>query len=189
MKKILPLLMLVLLTLIGCANREDTQEAVNHDVLRLHVVANSDSDEDQQVKLAVRDAVLLYMEDIHPADAQQAYGAVANDLDALTRVAQDVLQEQGLAYDAKMEIGQFDFPAKTYQDITYPAGKYDALRVVLGEGKGQNWWCVMFPPLCFLDVTITPEQTEKPEMEGMLDSEITIEYESIFEKWWHEWFG
>lgn len=120
---------------------------------RLHVIANSDGRADQRVKLRVRDAVLAYCETamLDCNNKQQALAFMKSHEADLQQVAQETLREEGYSYGAKVTIGEDDFPTKTYGTVTYPQGRYDALRIVLGEGSGQNWWCVMFPPLCIVN--------------------------------------
>lgn len=124
---------------------------IRNSVLRMHVIANSDSTEDQAVKLKVRDAVLeagknLFDGSLTAADAETV---LESDKQALQSAAETVLRENGFSYDVRVEIGKDFFNTRTYDDkVTLPAGEYEAVRVILGEGKGQNWWCVMFPPLC-----------------------------------------
>lgn len=123
-------------------------------VFRLHVIANSDSAEDQAVKLRVRDAVLAY-ERARMADASTAEEArqrMMEDGAGLLATVEQTLRTAGMEYGAYLETGIFPFPERVYGDAIYPAGDYSALRIVLGAGKGQNWWCVMFPPLCILEL-------------------------------------
>lgn len=125
----------------------------NENILRLHVIANSDSAADQEVKLAVRDAILTCEADLaNCADSREAKAALMADGDALLSAVEETLRANGMTYGAQLMIGVYDFPDKLYGDTLYPAGRYEALRVVLGEGKGHNWWCVMFPPLCILEL-------------------------------------
>ncbi len=123
-------------------------------VFRLHVIANSDSEEDQAVKLRVRDAVLAYerarMADV--STAEEARQRLMEDGAGLLATVEQTLRAAGMEYGAYLETGIFSFPERVYGDAIYPAGDYSALRIVLGAGKGQNWWCVMFPPLCILEL-------------------------------------
>lgn len=133
-------------------------------LVRIHVVGNSDSKEDQRIKLAVRDRII---EDISPAmngasSADEAEGIIRRNLDAIARAAAEVVREWGGSYGAMAEIGRFSFPPRVYGQLALPAGEYRALRVVLGEGRGGNWWCVMFPPLCLADVTGAKGPAEGP---------------------------
>ncbi len=125
----------------------------SRDVVRLHVIANSDTQYDQMIKLKVRDAILAYMA---PKLRNATTGAAANAVIAENRreieeVARRVVLLSGVAYPVQAEIGQFDFPVRVYGESVYPAGKYNAVRVLLGKAEGSNWWCVLFPPLCFID--------------------------------------
>lgn len=124
---------------------------IRQDVLRMHVIANSDSAEDQAVKLKVRDAVLEAGEDLFDGTltAEGAEQVLDSDIERLQNAAQTVLTEKGFDYGVRVEIGKDYFNTRTYDgEVTLPAGEYEAVRVILGEGKGQNWWCVMFPPMC-----------------------------------------
>ena len=130
------------------------QDDIYNEVFRLHVIANSDSQEDQAVKLRVRDAVIAYertrMEDA--GDAAQARSRLMEDGAGLLNAVEEVLCDHGMEYGASLQVGTFAFPEREYGNAVYPAGEYAALRVILGEGRGQNWWCVMFPPLCILEL-------------------------------------
>ena len=133
------------------------QEAMLHhdgapEVLRLHILANSDSEEDQRVKLLVRDALI---KEFAPAGSlQEAEEVLLSEGGGVLETVKRVLREQGCAYGAQLRFGVMDFPDKTYGDTTYPAGEYEALRVELGNAEGQNWWCVLFPPLCLVDIGV-----------------------------------
>lgn len=125
-------------------------DRVRGEVLRLHVLANSDSAEDQNIKLLVRDRLLevggaLFAQ---ASGAQEAARIAAQLQTELTAAADAVLAEHGCDYRACVEVSKSLFPERTYEDITLPAGVYMAVRVLLGEAQGRNWWCVLFPPLC-----------------------------------------
>lgn len=123
------------------------------EVLRLHVLAHSDSAFDQAVKLQVRDAI-LQTGGAHMRAARNGADAAAlamEDAAALLAAARAVLQAQGCTYGVRLCMGTYPFPARRYGESVYPAGDYRALRVVLGDGAGANWWCVLFPPLCILE--------------------------------------
>ena len=124
------------------------------EIVRLHVIANSDSDTDQELKLKVRDAVLDVSEKIiKTKDGAEAAEIISENIEIIKQQAKNTVLENGFDYDVKVVCGVFDFPAKSYQNITLPKGKYRAVRVIIGDGAGRNWWCVMFPPLCFTDKT------------------------------------
>ena len=151
--------------------RLDAERAALADkVVRLHVLANSDSGEDQALKLQVRDAVLSAADGlIAPGGSlEEAEAAIVEALPALAAAGAQVVGQEGYSYPvtASLEHNVW-FPTKTYTDFALPAGEYTALRVVIGEGGGQNWWCVVFPPLCLGSVTETAAETA---LEGGLDS-------------------
>lgn len=147
---------------------------ISKNVFRLHVIANSDSKEDQDLKYKVRDELIKYMKSISSniSTKDEAINLANNNLDVFHAIASRVIKENGFDYPVKIEIGNFDFPTKTYGDISLPAGFYDALKVEIGEAKGRNWWCVMFPSLCFIDVSngIVPEES-KENLQSNLDFE------------------
>lgn len=150
----------VLVAMIGgmWLNREQSQLASR--VIRLHVIANSDSPLDQELKLAVRDQVLARAEAVYPSGAtlEQARQALEGQLEALAAAGQAVLEERGCSDKVTATLTQCWFPTKEYNGFSLPAGNYTALRLVIGEGKGQNWWCVAFPPLCLGAASETVEQ-------------------------------
>lgn len=119
-------------------------------VIRLHVLANSDSQEDQALKLAVRDRVLERAQGLYPQGTtlEQARAILEENLDALAAAGQQVVDEAGQDYAVTARLEECWFPTKEYESFALPAGEYTALRVVIGAGEGQNWWCVAFPPLC-----------------------------------------
>ena len=121
--------------------------------LRLHVLANSDSAYDQQVKLALRDYVIELLADdmAEMENKTAAMDMIQERQEELTLACNAFLAENGLPYTAELRLERTDFPEITYDNAVFAAGEYDALRIVLGEGKGHNWWCVLFPPLCFID--------------------------------------
>ena len=142
--------------------RLQAEQAYNlHNLIRLHVVANSDQPADQEVKLEVRDAILGASEDLFAAKVpDDAIGLVKANLSLFQRVAENVLVANGYDYAVGAEFGTFSFPERAYGPLVLPAGDYQALRIVLGEGKGANWWCILFPPLCYLDVVAGSRQTQ-----------------------------
>lgn len=147
---------------------------ISKNVFRLHVIANSNSEEDQDLKYKVRDELIKYMKSISSniSTKDEAINLVNNNLDTFQAIASNVIIENGFDYPVKIEVGNFDFPTKTYGDISLPTGFYDALKVEIGEAQGRNWWCVMFPSLCFVDVSngIVPEES-KENLQSNLDYE------------------
>lgn len=151
---------------------------ISESVFRLHVIANSDTAEDQALKLKVRDAVLSYMNSIaKDATNKEEAIKIANDhMDEFKQIALDTIHENGYNYSVTIKIGNFSFPTKTYGDISLPSGYYDALRIEIGEADGKNWWCVMFPPLCFVDVSsgIVPEESKETMKNDLGQEEFTL---------------
>ena len=123
---------------------------LENDVFRLHILANSDSDEDQALKLKVRDRVLSYTEELfaRAKTKEEAETLVKDNLQSIADVAANEVVKQGYSYPVKAEITNMFFTTRHYDSYTLPAGNYDALRLTIGEGDGHNWWCVMFPALC-----------------------------------------
>ena len=151
------------------------QAALADKVVRLHVLANSDTQEDQALKLAVRDAVLAATDGVVPpgAELEEAEQALTQALPAIADAGARVVGEQGYSYPVTASL-EHDvwFPTKEYTDFAFPAGEYTALRVTIGEGGGRNWWCVVFPPLCLGSVT---ETTAETALEGGLeDREVSL---------------
>ena len=143
-------------------------------VFRLHVIANSDSDKDQNLKLKVRDSLLNYMNNLcsNCSTKEEAISLAQEHQDDFQKIAEQTILENGYNYSVKININNFYFPTKNYGDISLPAGYYDALRVEIGEAKGQNWWCVMFPSLCFIDVSSgVVDENAKDNLEQNLDEE------------------
>ena len=174
------LILLSLFILISAISYVDAvSNNIADSVFRLHVIANSNSKEDQELKLKVRDELLSYMNIISKdSTSKKEAMQIANEhKEEFTQIAEKVIKENGYNYTVNVQIGKADFPTKYYGDITLPAGTYDALKVQIGEAKGQNWWCVMFPPLCFVDVStgIVPDNS-KQELKQSLDDE---EYDLI----------
>lgn len=163
------------------AYSDNVQNDLQDNLIRLHIIADSDSDADQAVKLKVRDAVLKSVGDrLSLGDREECKEEIINNLGKIEEIADDVLRENGFNYTAHAEYGKFPFPEKTYKSMTLPAGEYYGVRVVLGSGGGHNWWCVMYPPLCFKEgeeVTLSRE-SEKILRES-LDSDT---YEIITQK-------
>lgn len=119
-------------------------------LIRLHVLAESDGEEDQAVKLLVRDAILKECGDLfaETSTTEEALAGIEAAASRMEAVANRVLEEQGVPYTAKAVFGREQYPACEYDGVTFPAGEYYSLRILLGEGEGKNWWCCLFPPLC-----------------------------------------
>lgn len=145
----------ILLSIIFCAvitmcGFSKECENVRGDVFRLHILANSDSREDQELKLKVRDSLLEVSEDIFSAvlSREQAMEKARENMEMLQSAAEKTIAENGYTYEVEIEIGESEFDTRYYEDFTLPAGTYQALKVKIGNAEGKNWWCVMFPQLC-----------------------------------------
>ncbi|WP_425060786.1 hypothetical protein SCACP_15350 [Sporomusa carbonis] len=146
------------------------------DYVRLHILANSDSVEDQQIKLKVRDAVVAYLtpyvKDV--SDAETAKNIIAGHRDDIILIARETLAANGADYPVTVQMGTFEFPVRSYGSLVLPAGDYQAVRILLGKAAGQNWWCVLFPPLCFIEGTNTALAPVSATKEGAAERSETI---------------
>ena len=147
-------------------------------VFRLHVIANSNSIEDQKLKYTVRDNVIQYMETLcnNSNSKEETIDIVSNHLQDFTDIANNTITENGFSYNATVSLGNFEFPTKTYGDISFPSGYYDALKIQLGNATGKNWWCVLYPSLCFIDVTsgIVPDNSKENLKENLNEEEYKL---------------
>lgn len=154
-------------------------------VFRLHVIANSNSTEDQNLKYLVRDALIKYMNSIceNISSKEDAINLAYENKDKFYNIAKKVIEDNGFNYDINIDIGNFSFPTKTYGDIALPAGFYDALKVEIGSSSGQNWWCVMFPSLCFVDMSegVVPEESKENLQDNMEEENYNLISSNTFE--------
>lgn len=136
--------------IVGCVCFENDCEDIRQSLLRLHVIASGDTKEEQELKLKVRDAILekgaaVFSQNDSLSDAESK---IEDNLSLLKQTAENTIRENGYTYSATVELTKSYFPTRQYENITLPAGSYNAVKVIIGEGEGQNWWCVMFPPMC-----------------------------------------
>ncbi len=193
----LSLLMGFLLTVLVISHIEaherqvllSTQESLATEVLRFHVIANSNTENDQEVKLEVKEAVIEYMkEHLSPkSSVMETKVWVENNLTQIEDVSREVLREFGMDQVVVAELEDTHFPKKVYGDVSFPEGKYEALRVEIGKAEGENWWCCLYPNLCFVDATYGVVSDEgKEQLQTVLTEE---EYELITEERIEiEWF-
>ncbi len=175
------------------------EEAVYDNVLRLHVLANSDSGEDQALKLLVRDAVLEYaaprLEGCRSRD--EAETAVRDMMDVLVEVAEKTVTARGFDYGVTITLDTEEYPTRTYDSLCFPSGEYLSLRVCIGEAAGKNWWCVLFPPLCnsmanvksrseaeseFVSVGFTPDQYKIITQTDKVTYRVRFKFLEVFEE-------
>lgn len=158
---------------------KDMQQRISDNILRFHILANSDDDEDQAIKLVIRDAIMSYLaDDLSQSDSlETSKQLVSQQLDDITALADQILQENGYDITANSRLTYLYFPEITYGDMTVPAGYYTALQVRLGEAAGHNWWCVMYPMLCFVDEAAKPTDDLENLMHDILTED---EYNTVF---------
>lgn len=181
--QLLPILILTPFLLLASA-RTASQEAmaarIAPDILRFHVLAESNSSKDQSLKLGVRDILLHHIRNHAPQDADKPQLAcwIMQHEKSLTQTAENWLSSQGCPSPVTLTLTRDYFPRKTYGNASFPCGTYDAVRVTIGNGKGRNWWCVLYPSLCFVSDTaaVVPDSSKK-ELAGLLAEE---DYESLF---------
>ena len=148
--------------------------AISDEVLRFHVRANSDSEEDQELKMKVKETVLNELKPLlkEASSPEETIEIIEENMELIKQVSQDVIYENGMSYGVDAYFATEVFPMKQYLDYIFPSGEYDALRIDIGEAKGKNWWCVMFPPLCFVDATHAVVGAEQEEtLQYMLTEE------------------
>lgn len=171
---IISILLILYILVYSISYANSTISNLSNNLFRLHVIANSDSEEDQILKYEVRDNLISYMNciGVNAKTKQETISLANSHIKDLYNVAQNTIKEKGYNYKVKISIGYFPFPTKIYGDISLPAGYYDALKVEIGESKGKNWWCVMFPSLCFVDMSngFVPEESKK-ELQNSLSTE------------------
>ena len=166
----------VLISLTSYANT--VSEDLSNNFFRLHILANSDSNEDQNLKLKIRDNIIEYMNTLSYSGLtkEEAINLTNSNLENFKKIAEKIILDEGYNYPVSLEIGNFYFPTKEYGNISLPAGYYDALKIEIGEAKGKNWWCSLFPPLCFVDISagVIDEESEEFLKENLSDDEFAI---------------
>lgn len=168
---ILTILIFLYIVLLSFNYSQAISYNLSDSVFRLHIIANSDSSADQELKLKVRDKIIEYMNTLtsSSSDKKDVISIVNNHLDSFKEIALNTIKENGYNYDVNIEIGNFNFPTKTYGDISFPAGNYNALKIEIGDAIGQNWWCVLFPPLCFVNSStgVVPDDSKNTLKENI----------------------
>lgn len=164
---------------------ESTLFDISSDIVRLHIIANSNSKEDQSLKLKVRDRLL-----------NENFKDLKHDLNKIEEVCQEEILKNGYDYKVTADYGKFYFPNKTYDNITLPAGDYDAIKVIIGQGRGENWWCVMYPPLCYSGSTegklseeklnLLKNSMKKDNYKLIENGEVKIKPALKIVEWWQE---
>lgn len=187
----------ITLTVKGGSLQTDAgiQQGIAGEIIRFHVLANSDSNADQELKMQVKEEIVAYMAEVLELaeDLDQTRDLISENLEKIEELAKQTIKREGYDYSVSAELTECYFPMKSYGDCTFPAGEYEALRVCIGEAAGKNWWCVLYPNLCFIDSihAVVPEE-QKEELKNVLTEE---EYSSLFDwkkseyKITTKWFG
>ena len=162
---------------------------ISNDVFRLHILANSDSEKDQDLKLKVRNRVLKYTENIYKKakNKEQAEALTIKNLQSIADIAKSEVEKNGYNYSVKAEVSHMYFTTRYYDKVTMPSGFYNALRITIGKGKGHNWWCVMYPSLCVgssTDYDSLKENTSSQEYNIMTEDKYEYKFKTLeyFEK-------
>ena len=186
---------ITLLLIVGFKMIGKEEALLNENFLRFHVLANSDSEEDQALKLKVRDAVIDYLEPVLKSSEskEETKRYILKHLPQITDVAGRVLREAGSSDSLRVMLGVSEFPTKSYGSVTLPAGRYEALRIEIGAAEGHNWWCVMFPSLCFVDEMDEEEFAEMEERQLPEEAGEFVHHPNSFRfkllEWLHEVFS
>lgn len=182
------ILFLVILVLVNILYIKDNVEALEkkgENLIRFHVLAHSDSKEDQELKLRVRDRVIGGIgKDLEGSQSiDETRGILLENLEKIREIAEEEIIAGGKNYRVRVLLGDYNFPTKRYGNVVFPAGIYEALRIEIGQARGQNWWCVMFPPLCFVDVKhgLTDNKTKEQLKQSLTEEEYYLVYSSVNE--------
>jgi len=158
---------------VGCENTMTNER----DLIRLHVRANSNHAVDQEVKLKVRDKVVEYLESKSlGSNVKEVYATLNSSLKKIKTLCDDVLKKEGFSYTATVTLDERYFPARSYDDVVIPSGYYDALIIELGSGKGDNWWCVIYPPLCYLEARAEKNVVYKSKLVELIKKYFSLSY-------------
>jgi len=180
LKAIYIVILLILFTFITAKSYAHSMfENLSENIFRLHIIANSDSSEDQTLKLKIRDNIIEYIKPLtsNLSNKKDVKEIIFDNINEIQKIAEDTVKANGFNYKVKTEIGNFYFPTKYYGNISLPAGYYDAIRIKIGNSEGQNWWCSLFPSLCFTD--ISSGVIDKSADENLQENLKNEEYELI----------
>ena len=151
---------------------------IEDSVFRLHIIANSDSDEDQALKYKVKNNIISYMNKLceNSSSKEETIEITKNHINDFKQIADKTIADNNFEYTSTVEIGNYKFPTKYYGDIALPSGNYDALEIKLGNSSGKNWWCVLYPSLCFVDVSsgVVPDSSKENLKNNLPDEEYAL---------------
>lgn len=166
------------ITFAGERYSKQVTDGLSRHLIRFHLIANSDTVEDQQLKVHIKDIVLDYMTPLlkDSASIEETRRIIMGQTPNIEMIARETIRSWGKDYPVQVLLEKADFPTKEYGDISLPAGEYEACRIIIGEGKGKNWWCVMFPPLCYVDITsgIVPSQEKEKLRKSISEEEYAL---------------
>lgn len=164
MKKILVIIFIIAISFLGTHVIAEQSVPLEDSVIRFHVLANSDAGYDQALKMEVKDQVVKYMSKEFSGinNINEASKTAQEKLPDIERVAQEVIKSRGYDYPVQVSLGRYEFPTKSYGNLIFPQGEYEAVRIIIGEGEGKNWWCVLFPPLCMVSSSDKGISLENP---------------------------
>ena len=170
---ILSLLIVTILYIIFPYLEVKSTDSFKENIIRFHIKANSDREEDQSLKIKIRDEVLkeIGQEFGKSKSIEETRTIVNKNLNNMKSIAENIIEDEGKNYSVNISLGNENFPTRRYGDITFPAGEYETVMLTIGEGKGKNWWCVMFPPLCFVDITHSNTHEVKEDLKEVLTEE------------------
>lgn len=157
---------------------ECSRQIASDSLIRIHVLADSNQEQDQQLKLLVKDDIVAYLQPLlmQSSSIEESRRIIQTHMPQLEKTARQTLLNNGCNDKITLQYGHFDFPVKYYGSFSLPAGNYEALRILIGEGQGRNWWCVLFPPLCFSDSNVSASGKYTSQMP---DTELVIKFKSI----------
>lgn len=175
-KKLILVLSLFIISFIYIIHpylENQAKKGFKDEIIRFHIKANSDREEDQALKLKIRDSILKEMEEKFKdtKSLDESREIIEENMMAMKSITEKVIEEEGENYSVAVTLGQDNFPTRKYGNLVFPAGEYETLLITLGEGRGQNWWCVMFPPLCFVDITHSVAYNLEKELGVTLEEE------------------
>lgn len=163
-------------------HNKELQTDIAQEIIRFHVIANSDSNEDQELKIKVKEALVKSLSPLlnQTSSVEEARTILSENLSSIEKLAGHIVGQNGYSYPVKVTLEDTYFPLKIYGDYTFPPGYYEALRVQIGKAEGKNWWCVMFPPLCFVDETYSVvDEASGDKLKNILTEE---EYNTLINK-------
>ena len=170
---ILSLLIIIMVYIVFPYMEVRNTNSFKENIIRFHIKANSDKEEDQLLKIKIRDKVLkeIGKEFGNSQSIEETRTIVENNLGNMKSIAEDIIASEGKNYSINISLGNENFPTRKYGNITFPSGEYETVMLTIGEGKGKNWWCVMFPPLCFVDINHSNANTVEEDLKEVLTEE------------------